>query len=109
MPGQWKKAFWQQQCLGTWSGLPAYNAKKSTKEWGGKEHETEKKQGRKEKDQERLPASIVLIVVVLGFMIWCAMEGFAADVFYYVPIGVFLVVYLLPYGLFGTEAVRRNG
>lgn len=54
------------------------------------------KKSREEKKKIRrgiFAASIVLIVVVLGFMIWCAMEGFAADVFYYVPIGVFLVVF----------------
>ena len=54
------------------------------------------KKNREEKKKIRrgiFAASIVLIVVVLGFMIWCAMEGFAADVFYYVPIGVFLVVF----------------
>ena len=56
------------------------------------------KKSREEKKKIRrgiFAASIVLIVVVLGFMIWCAMEGFAADVFYYVPIGVFLVVFVL--------------
>ncbi len=54
--------------------MPAYNTKT-------KEHETEKR-GRKKKIRKKKFLPRPTHLVVLGFMIWCAMEGFAADVFF---------------------------